>query len=90
MEKETPSKNPNLTIGILSYCNLATLENSVHSWIQGGLLEAHDNTPKSTDETRQVVSVHQPLAQFAQVRTPGPVSAVDGFIPSEAGSLPLD
>jgi hypothetical protein len=43
MEKLTPSKTPNLTIGILSYGNLATLENSVHSWIEGGLLdEAHE------------------------------------------------
>jgi len=43
MEKEAPSKTPNLSIGILSYGNLATLENSVHSWIEGGLLdEAHE------------------------------------------------
>lgn len=43
MEKEAPSKTPNLSIGILSYGNLATLENSVHSWIEGGLFnEAHE------------------------------------------------
>ena len=59
MEKEAPSKTPNLTIGILSYGNLATLENSVHSWIQGGLLKALDNTPKSTGETPEISNTDQ-------------------------------
>ena len=41
--KSTPrGSNESLTIGILSFGNQATLEHSIHSWREGGLLDFAD------------------------------------------------